>query len=69
MKNPDIVKRLARQSGVTAGQAADRLDRAVQQILSNPRRRKDTPFPGLGKFTRGAQGGVAFRRQKDSGRD
>lgn len=68
MKKPDIAKRLARQSGVSAGEAADRLDHAVRQILSNIRRRKETPFPGLGRFTRGTQGGVAFERDKDEGR-
>ncbi|HXS98715.1 MAG TPA: HU family DNA-binding protein [Candidatus Limnocylindrales bacterium] len=63
MKKPDIVKRLARRSGVTAGEAADRLDRAVHQILSNARKNKQTELPGLGTFRTGAGGGLEFEEE------
>ena len=52
MKKPDIVKRIARQSGVSPGEAADRMESAVRQILDELRRHRETPFPGLGTFTR-----------------
>jgi len=65
MKKPDIVKRIARRSGVSTGEAADRMDGAVREILANLRRRKAAPFPGLGKFTRDSEGGVAFERQRE----
>ena len=61
MKKPDIAKRLARQAGVTQGEAADRLDRVVRQILTDVRRGKETPLPGLGSFVRGPDGKVHFK--------
>lgn len=67
MKKPDIVKRLARQTGVTPAEAADCLDRAVHRILLNARRRRETPFPGLGKFTVGSEGEVGFERGREGG--
>lgn len=61
MKKPDIAKRLARQTGVSEAEAADRLDRMVGRILSNLRQGKETPLPGLGKFTHDAHGKVVFQ--------
>jgi len=60
MKKREIARRLASQSGVSQGEAADRLDRIVDQILANLRKGKETPLPGLGKFTTGPDGKVAF---------
>ena len=50
MKKPEIAKRMARQSGVSQAEAADRLDQVVHRILSNLRKGKETDVPGLGKF-------------------
>jgi nucleoid DNA-binding protein len=69
MKKPEIAKRMARQSGVSQGEAADRLDRMVQQILTNLRNGKETPLPGLGKFTHGPDGKIAFEPEGDKPRD
>ena len=44
----------------TVGLSSDRLDRIVQQILENLRKGKETPLPGLGKFTHGPDGRIAF---------
>lgn len=63
MKKPEIAKRLARQSGVSPAEAADRLDHVVQQILAELRKGKEAPLPGLGKFTVGPDGKVAFERE------
>ncbi len=52
---------MARQSGGSQAEAADRLDRVVHQILSGLRRGKETPLPGLGRFLPGRGGRVAFR--------
>jgi nucleoid DNA-binding protein len=60
MKKPDIAKRIARQSRVSEAEAADRLDRMIHQILSNLRKGRETPLPGLGKLTRGPDGKLAF---------
>jgi hypothetical protein len=35
MKKPEIARRLAREAGVTEAEAADQLDRVVEEILSN----------------------------------
>jgi nucleoid DNA-binding protein len=63
MKKPDIAKRMARQAGITPGEAADRLDWVVHQILSNLRNGRDSALPGLGKFTPSIDGSVAFERE------
>jgi nucleoid DNA-binding protein len=63
MKKPEIVKKMARQSGVTQGQAADRLDRMVQEILVGVRQGKETRLPGLGCFRPGTAGRLAFQRE------
>ena len=64
MKKPDIAKRMARQAGVSQAEAADRLDRAVHQILSNLRQGKQASLPGLGTFTQRPDGQVSFQRQR-----
>ena len=66
MKKHEIARQLARQSGVTQGEAADRLDRVVHEILERLREGKAAHFPGLGHFRPGADGKVAF--QKDRGK-
>jgi len=68
MKKPEIAKRLARQSGETQGEAADRLDRVVRQIVSKLRRGEEAPLPGLGRFKVGEDGRVSFEREKRSDR-
>jgi nucleoid DNA-binding protein len=51
MKKPDLAKRLARRSGLTVGEAADQLDRAVHQIVRKLRKGQEAKLPGLGKFS------------------
>jgi nucleoid DNA-binding protein len=63
MKKPDIARRMARQAGVSEAEAADRLDRIVHRILSSLRKGKEASLPGLGKFTYGSDGKVAFERE------
>ncbi|HEY1339680.1 MAG TPA: HU family DNA-binding protein [Bryobacteraceae bacterium] len=63
MKKPEIAKRLARHSGVSQGEAADRLDRVVRDILSRIRRGQEAPLPGLGRFRQGPDGTITFERE------
>jgi nucleoid DNA-binding protein len=63
MRKPEISKRMARQSGVSQAEAADQLDRVVHQILSDLRKGKPAPLPGLGKFTQAADGSIRFERE------
>ena len=52
------------RSGVSEAEAADQLDRMVQQILLNLRKGKETTLPGLGRFTHGPDGKVAFEPER-----
>jgi len=54
---------MARQSGTTRAEAADRLDHAVHQLLLALRRRKRARLPGLGLLIRGRDGKIALRRE------
>jgi len=63
MTKPDIAKRMARQTGLSQAEAADRLDYVVHQILRNLRQGKEASLPGLGTFTPRPDGKVAFERQ------
>ena len=65
MKKPDIAKRMARQSGVSQGEAADLLDQVVYRILSNLRKGTETEVPGLGKFVTGPDGVVRLEREHE----
>ena len=69
MKKPEIAKRMARQSGVSEAEAADHLDRMVHHILLNLRKGKETPLPGLGKFTHGPDGEIRFEPEGGKPRD
>jgi nucleoid DNA-binding protein len=63
MKKPDIAKRMARRTGLSEAEAADRLDHVVHQILRNLRQGKAASLPGLGTFMQRPDGKVAFQRQ------
>jgi len=69
MKKPEIAKRMARRAGVTKGEAADRVDRVVSQLLARLRKGKDAELPGLGRFTQGPDGRLSFERERSHGRD
>ena len=69
MKKPDIAKRMARESGVSEAEAADRLDRVVHQILCKLRRGRSAPLPGLGKFTSSQDGTIEFEPDEGCRRD
>jgi nucleoid DNA-binding protein len=64
MKKPELAKNMARHAGVSRGEAADRLDCVVQEILTRLRRGQEADLPGLGRFTFGADGRVAFERDE-----
>ncbi len=68
MKKPEIVQKMARRSGSTHGEAADQLDLVVREILESVRQGRETLLPGLGRFLPGADGKVAFEREKSKRR-
>lgn len=64
MKKLEIAKQWARQSGLTEAEAADRLDRAVRQILTKLRKDGEAPLPGVGTLLRRDGGRVLFEREE-----
>jgi hypothetical protein len=60
---------MARQSGVTRGEAADRLDRVVREILEGLRKGKQPRLPGLGCFRAGADGRLVFEPEGNKDRE
>jgi len=68
MRKAEIAKGMAISAGVSEAEAADRLDRVVRQILESLRRGRPASLPGLGRFTTGADGQVAFEPRGGRGR-
>lgn len=68
MKKLDIAKRIARDTGVTRAEAADRLDGVVRQVLADLRRHRESEFPGLGRLRQGPRGKLSFEPET-GGRD
>jgi nucleoid DNA-binding protein len=69
MRKPEIARKVARRAGLSDGEAADRLDRIVREILSRLRQGKDASLPGLGRFRSGPGGRVSFEREGSLARD
>ena len=63
MKKNEIAARLAKQSRVSPGAAADHLDRVVTQILHNLRKGESAKLPGLGTFLPGPKPTFRFDRK------
>jgi nucleoid DNA-binding protein len=63
MQKTDIAKKMARRSGVSPAEAADRLDLVVQQMIASLRKGEETKLPGLGRFSIGDNGQVVFERE------
>jgi len=62
MKKLDLAARLARRAHITKAAAADRLDRAVHEILTELKRGRTVLLPGVGSFTPGNQPEFQFER-------
>jgi nucleoid DNA-binding protein len=66
MKKPQIAKRLAKRAGLSRAEAADQLDRVVNDIVSQLRSGQAVPLPGLGKFVPGRSWEFQFDKRKES---
>ena len=53
MKKSDLARDVARRRGVKAGDAADQMDRVVNQIIRTLKRGHPARLPGLGTITPG----------------
>jgi nucleoid DNA-binding protein len=60
MKKSQLAARLAKETGVSKAQAADQLDKVVNQIVSNLKKGASGQLPGLGKFTPGPKWDFEF---------
>ena len=69
MNKPEIATSIARRSGISRAEAADRLDAVVRQILADLRRGREAALPGLGSFAPGPGGSIAFHLEGESRRD
>jgi nucleoid DNA-binding protein len=63
MKKPEIARRIARQGRMSCGEAADHLDRVVNEILSSLKRGKPAEMPGLGSFRQTSGGRIRFDQE------
>ncbi len=66
MRKQDIARQLARQTGVTRAEAADQVDRLVNDILQKLRSGETATLPGFGSFERDPQGNIEFRKEPDA---
>jgi nucleoid DNA-binding protein len=62
MNKPEIARKIARQTGVTDAEAADRLDGVIHEILTSLRHGKSAGLPGLGRFRPTTAGRIRFER-------
>jgi nucleoid DNA-binding protein len=69
MRKTEIARLMARHAGVTRGEAADRLDRVVREILGRLRKGQGADLPGLGRLTVGPDGKVSFEKERGVGHD
>ena len=63
MKKPEVARRIAREGGVTRGEAADQLDRLASDLLARLRRGEAAEIPGLGRFRRASGGRIRFDQE------
>ncbi len=62
MKKEHIARRLAKESHISTGAAADQLDRIVSDILKRLRKGEAASIPGLGTFRAGLGRDFQFER-------
>jgi nucleoid DNA-binding protein len=60
MKKSDIAQQIARETGVTQGEAADQLDEVVSSILKTLKKGRSANLPGLGRLRRDVKGTLQF---------
>jgi len=60
MKHSDIAQQMARETGISAAEAADQLDEVVTSILKALKKGRAADLPGLGRFRRDVKGSLRF---------
>ena len=62
MKQSQLIRRLARATGVSNAAAADQFDHIVAQIVGRLRRGQSAKIPGLGAFPAGNRSQFDFQK-------
>ena len=63
MKKTDIAQLMARENGISRGEAADQLDEVITSILKALKRGGSANLPGLGRLRRDPKGGLRFTQK------
>ncbi len=64
MKKKELARDLARETGVTRAEAADQVDRLVNDVLQKLRDGQPAVLPGLGRLRRDAEGNIQFVKEQ-----
>ncbi len=67
MKKAQLVKRLAKESGISTAAAADQLDGILTGILRRVRQGRSASLPGLGTFLPGPSADFYFEQSLPAG--
>ena len=63
----DIAEQIARETGISPGEAADQVDDAITSILKTLKKGRSAHLPGLGRFRRDIKGGLRFIQTPEGG--
>ena len=64
MRKKDLARKLAEQTGVTRGEAADQVDRLVNEVLQKLKDGQPATLPGIGRFRRDAEGNIELIKEQ-----
>ena len=67
MKKTDIAQQIARETGISQGEAADQVDEVIASILKSLKKDGSANLPGLGRFRRDFRGALRFTPVKPRG--
>jgi nucleoid DNA-binding protein len=63
MKKEQVARKLAKESRMTAGAAADQVDRILSDLQKRVRKGKSASLPGLGTFRSGRKQDFQFDKE------
>lgn len=63
MKKEQVARKLAKESRLTAGAAADQVDRILTDLQKRMRKGKSASLPGLGTFRSGRKQDFQFDKE------
>jgi nucleoid DNA-binding protein len=63
MKKEQVARKLAKESRITAGAAADQVDRILSDLQKRMRKGKSASLPGLGTFRSGRKQDFQFDKE------